>query len=78
MVSMVYTKIFQRCNNVISEDPCTVVIYTYVPVAYSAYFLSFGREYSVQVLYSTPDQSESGSACRMTRSANHRRHSVVI
>ena len=33
---------------------------------------------SVQVLYSTPDQSKSGSACHMTRSANHRRLSVVI
>ena len=30
----------------------------------------------VQVLYSTPDQSNSGSACHMTKSAN--RHSVVI
>ena len=33
---------------------------------------------SVQVLYYTLDQSKSGSACHMTRSANHRRHSVVI
>ena len=32
----------------------------------------------VQVLYSTPDQSKGGSACHMTESANHRRHSVVI
>ena len=32
----------------------------------------------VYVQYSTPDQSKSGSACHMTRSANHRRHSVVI
>ena len=32
----------------------------------------------VQALYSTPDQSKSGSACHMTRSSNHRLHSVVI
>ena len=32
----------------------------------------------IQVLYSIPDQSKSGSACHMTRSANHRRHSVLI
>ena len=37
--------------------------------------LSRAMENSVQVLYSTPDQSKSGSACHMTRSANHRRHS---
>ena len=34
--------------------------------------------YLVQALYSTTDQSESGTACHFTRSANHRRHSVVI
>ena len=33
---------------------------------------------AVQVLYSTPGQSKSGSACHMTRSANHRRLLVVI
>ena len=33
---------------------------------------------TVQVLYSTPDQSKSGSACHMTRSANRLRHSVII
>ena len=33
---------------------------------------------SVQVLYPTPDQSKSGSASHMTRSDNHRRHSVFI
>ena len=32
----------------------------------------------VQVLYFAPDQSKSGSACHMTRSANYRRHTVVI
>ena len=32
----------------------------------------------VQVFYSTSDQSKSASACHMTRSANPRRHSVVI
>ena len=40
----------------------------------------------IQILYimyvfgtcSTPSQSKSGSACHMTRSANHRRHSAVI
>ena len=32
----------------------------------------------VQVWYSTPDQIKNGSACHMTRSANHRRHWVVI
>ena len=35
-------------------------------------------ESMVQVLYSIPDQSKGGSDCHMTRSANHRRHSVVI
>ena len=35
-------------------------------------------ETSVQVLYSTLYQLKSGSACHMTRSADHRRHSVVI
>ena len=35
-------------------------------------------ELFIQVLYSTPEQSKSGSACHMTRSANDRRHSVVI
>ena len=33
---------------------------------------------SVQVLYSNPDQSKSGSACHMTRSANHRRHILAV
>ena len=32
----------------------------------------------VYVLYSTPTKLKSGSACHMTRSANHHRHSVVI
>ena len=31
-----------------------------------------------QVKYSTPEHSLSGSACHMTRSANHSRHSVVV
>ena len=31
-----------------------------------------------QILYPTLDQSKSGSACHMTRSAIHRFHSVVI
>ena len=35
-------------------------------------------ENMAQVLYSTPDQSKSGSAYEMTRLANHRRHPVVI
>ena len=31
-----------------------------------------------QISYSIPDQSENGSACHMTRSADRCRHSVVI
>ena len=34
-------------------------------------------DFWVQVLYSITDQSMSGSAGQMTRSANHHRHSVV-
>ena len=37
-----------------------------------------GNKQSVQVLYSTSSQSWSGSGCHMTRSANHRRLSVVF